>query len=151
MAHEMSIADGELGNRTTECSTVGFLANRPLWISSSGNERRVVLDGQDFMRWIEDGCEKSFQIEPFMRSVFERSVIKVESVHVNVSTHQFAPQKRTGAAEAAPHPRSKRWGELVTFQDSYNSFRNSVQGEIRERWGLREGSRDFRDIWTVAR
>jgi len=53
---------------------------------------------------------KLFQIKPFIWRAFKGSVVKVEPIDVNGSSHLPMPHKKAGAAEATPRPRSKPWG-----------------------------------------
>lgn len=110
MAQKMPVKNGEFREMVFQGPNVRFLANGLAWIKDTrDNGGKIFYLGDNMMR-LEKVYGKLFQIKPFVWRAFQGSVVKVEPVDINGSSHFPISHKKAGAAEAAPRPRSKPWG-----------------------------------------
>lgn len=53
------------------------------------------------------------KIKPFIRGVFQRPVIQIESVNVDMCANFFLSRKKQGSQKETPHPALETTGVVV--------------------------------------
>ncbi len=110
MAQKMPVINEKFREMAFQSPNVRFLTDGLAWVKDSRDDGGKVFYLGDNMMRLEQVYGKLFQIKPFVRRAFNGSVVKVEPIDVNGSSHLPMPHKKAGAAEATPRPRSKPWG-----------------------------------------
>src|SRR5437879_5483010 len=104
----MPVDDGYFG-QCSQSAEVCLLACGLHWIMGSGTDTRCEVLDAVYGVLREHYLAESFNVEPLIRRTLEASIVKIESVNINVCAHDSYRISRS-RLRAASHPVPKEQG-----------------------------------------
>lgn len=110
MSIELAIVYLQLRNMFFQSTDKGFLPDGLVWVKFTAHLCGEILDPNDLMDGIKKILKKLFEIEPFVRSVFDSTVIKIKPINVDVGAQFAIPQKKQRPPQGGLAPKVETVG-----------------------------------------